>query len=350
VVIRTKDEADRLSLTLASLRHQAAMTEVVVVDDGSSDHTQAVLAEAAPSLPLVALRHLVAKGRSAASNAGARAASGDILLFLDGDTLAGPDLARRHLERHAGTTGLIGRGETLNLRCTRFLADPETGAPRPGEEARIGRLSAAELAHMRVTRGQVLDEFGAIHRRAEPGVYPGAGPRRLYEIEMEALRRQPDCSVLWAAASGSNQSISRAAFLDAGGFDERLDINEHRELALRLCAAGARMAAVDEAFSYHLTHRSGWRDPLSETRWEEVFYAAHPILAVKLLAVFWAGLAPNRDLLPEARIGSLTELEAAARGETGVDYDAVRRRLGLPELSPGRVARRPLAKAAQGSA
>ncbi|HEY3888720.1 MAG TPA: glycosyltransferase family 2 protein [Caulobacteraceae bacterium] len=334
VVIRSRDEADRLRLTLASLTRQTAAVEVVVVDDGSTDHTAAVLAEAGPNLQLVVVRHAAAKGRSAASNAGARAACGDILLFLDGDTLAGPDLARRHIERHAGGPGLVGRGEVLHLRCTRFLTDPETGTPRPGQEARIGRLAPDELARMRVTRDQVLEDFAAIHRRAEPGVYPGAGPRRLHEIEMQALRHRPDCTVLWAAASGSNQSVARDAFLEVGGFNEALDINEHRELALRLCAAGARMAAVDAAFCYHLTHRSGWRDPLSETHWEAVFYAAHPTLAVKLLAVFWASLAPGRHLPPEARIGSLAELEAAARGATGVDYDAVRRGLGLPALPP----------------
>jgi glycosyltransferase involved in cell wall biosynthesis len=346
VVIRSKDEADRLRLTLASLTGQTAGAEVVVVDDGSSDHTQAVLAEAARELSLVVVRHPVAKGRSAASNAGALAASGDILLFLDGDTLAGPELVERHLDRHSRTAGLIGRGETLHLRCTRFLADPETGTPRPGEAARIDRLSADERIRMRVTRDQVLEDFATIRRRAEAGVYPGAGPRRLYEIEMEALRHQPDCTVLWAAASGSNQSMPRTAFLDAGGFNERLDINEHRELALRLCAAGGRMTAIDEAFSYHLTHRSGWRDPLSETGWEAVFYAAHPLPAVKLLAVFWASLGAGRDLAPAERISSLTELEAAARGGTGVDYDAVRARLGLPALGVGRT----LARAAQGRA
>jgi glycosyltransferase involved in cell wall biosynthesis len=346
VVIRSKDEADRLRLTLASLTRQTARAEVVVVDDGSSDHTQVVLAEAARELSLVVVRHPAAKGRSAASNAGARVASGDVLLFLDGDTLAGPELVERHLDRHSRTPGLIGRGETLHLRCTRFLADPETGTPRPGEAARIDRLSADERTRIRVTRDQVLEDFAAVRRRAEPGVYPGAGPRRLHEIEMEALRQQPDCTVLWAAASGSNQSMPRAAFLDAGGFNEDLDINEHRELALRLCAAGGRMAAVDEAFSYHLTHRSGWRDPLSETGWEAVFYAAHPILVVKLLAVFWASLGARRDLAPAERINSLAELEAAARGGTGVDYDAVRERLGLPALGVGRT----LVRAAQGQA
>ncbi len=346
VIIRSRDEADRLRLTLASLTRQTAEVEVVMVDDGSTDHTQAVLNEAKAKLPLVVVRHAAARGRAAASNAGARAASGELLLFLDGDTLAGPDLARRHIERHAGGASLIGRGEVMHLRCTRFLADPEAGTPRRGEEARIERLSADELARMRVTRDQVLGEFETIHRRAEPGVYPGAGPRRLDEIERTALRDQPDCGVLWAAASGSNLSVARDAFLDFGGFNEALDINEHRELALRLCSAGATMAAVDGAFSYHLTHRSGWRDPLSETRWEEIFYAAHPIPAVKLLAVFWASLAPSRNLPPEARISSLAELEAAARGANAIDYDAVRHGLGLPALSAARA----LAGAAQGPA
>jgi GT2 family glycosyltransferase len=336
VVIRSKDEADRLRLTLASLSRQTAMAQVVVVDDGSSDHTQDVLAEAGKALPLVVVRHDAAKGRSAASNAGARAAAGEILLFLDGDTLAGPELVERHLARHAETAGLIGRGETWHLRCTRFLADPETGAPRPGEEARIERISADERARMRVTRDQVTNDFEAIHARAEPGVYPGAGPRRLYEIEMQALRDQPDCAVLWAAASGSNQSVRRDAFLEAGGFDERLDLNEHRELALRLCKAGGRMGAVDGACSYHLTHRSGWRDPLADPHWEALFYAAHPILAVKLMAVFWASLGAGRDLGINERIGSLPQLAIAARGKTGIDYDAVRQRLGLQALDDAR--------------
>ncbi len=336
VIIRSKDEADRLRLTLASLSRQTAPAEVVVVDDGSSDHTQGVLAEAGKMLPLVVVRHDAAKGRSATSNAGARAASGEVLLFLDGDTLAGPELVERHLARHAETVGLVGRGETWHLRCTRFLADPETGAPRPGEEARIERLSTDERARMRITRDQVMHDFAAIHARAEPGIYPGAGPRRLYETEMQALRDQPDCTLLWAAASGSNQSVDRDAFIEVGGFDEQLDIYEQRELALRLCQAGGRMGAVDGARSYHLTHRSGWRDPLADPRWEMLFYAVHPIPAVKLLAVFWATLGAGRGLADDERIGSLAELEIAARGGTGIDYDAVRQRLGLPALGDAR--------------
>lgn len=333
VVIRTLDEADRLRLTLASLRGQRDLAEVVVVDDGSRDHTRAVLDEAADWPLLRIVRHEAPAGRSGASNAGARAAGGEVLLFLDGDTLAGPDLVARHAAAHARRAGLIGRGEAFHLRGTRFLQDPETGSPRAGEEARVARMSAHELARARITRRQIAEDFGSIARRAEPGVYPGAGPRRLQELELDALRHQPGCGVLWAAATGSNLSAPRAAFLEVGGFDPRIDINEHRELALRLCNAGLAMTLIEGGRSYHMTHRSGWRDPLQETAWEAAFYAAHPMPAVKLLSVFWASLSARGDGA-DLPIRSLADLEAAARGESDLDPDLARARCGLAPLGP----------------
>jgi GT2 family glycosyltransferase len=312
VIIRSKDEADRLRLTLRSLAEQGEPAEVVVVNDGSTDHTEKVIDEAADRMPLVRLKHKTPLGRSGAANAGALLASGDILIFLDGDTLAGPEFVSRHLETHRNTSGVVGRGETHQLRCTRFFADPETGSPRPGEEERVAAISASELARMRVTLHDVVERFQFIHDRSQPGIYPGAGPRRLFELEMDALRSHPDCSVLWAAASGSNQSVRRETFLACGGFHEALTINEHRELALRLCRSGARMVPVDGAFSYHLTHRTGWRDPATDTTWEDAFYQAHPIPAVPLLSIFWASLSDPLPFPSVARITSLPALEAAA--------------------------------------
>jgi glycosyltransferase involved in cell wall biosynthesis len=323
VVVRTKDEADRLRLTLASLTRDTP-DEVIVVDDGSSDHTPDVIDRASLSLPIVRRRHERPLGRCEASNAGAALARSDLLVFLDGDTLAGPGCLRRHAMAHGRTAGLIGRGETFHLRSTRFFLDPQTASPRPGEEARVARMTAAEQERARVTLEQVKADFDVIHRRAEPGIYPGAGPRRLYDLEIEALRDHPDCDVLWAASSGSNFSVRRADFLRAGGFDDRLTINEHRELAFRLCQAGGRMGFVAGARTYHLTHRSGWRDPLTESDWESVFYARHPLPAVKLLSVLWASLA-DRAAIPEPlRITSLPGLSNAIQRRTDADHDLAR--------------------------
>ena len=337
VIIRSKDEADRLKLTLRSLSQQIEPAEVVVVNDGSTDHTENVVTEAAGSLELVRLDNAQPLGRSGAANAGAELATGDVLIFLDGDTLAAPDFVARHMDVHRRLPNVVARGETHHLRCTRFFADPETGSPRPGEEARVAAMSAAELARMRVTLEDIAKRFEFVHNRSQPGIYPGAGPRRLFEIEMDALRNNPDCSVLWAAASGSNQSVNRRAFLECGGFDKTLTINEHRELALRLCMAGARMVPVDGAFSYHLTHRTGWRDPATDPTWEKIFYDAHPIPEVPLLSIMWASFSDPIPFPSAARINSLQELEAAAgrcRGAIGMEGVRKAHLDAISELTP----------------
>jgi glycosyltransferase involved in cell wall biosynthesis len=324
VVIRSKDEADRLRLTLTSLACQTEAAEVVVVNDGSSDHTPEVLADVPAGLDLKVVRHAVPAGRSAAANAGAEKASGDILIFLDGDTLAAPDFVERHMERHREKPNLIVRGETYHLRCTRPFLDPETGTAKPGEEERVAKMSANERARALVTRDQVRTNFADIDRRAQPGIYPGFGPRRLYDLEMEALRAPVDCGVLWTAASGANQSLAKAAFIASGGFHPSISINEHRELALRLCLTGMSMTAC-EGRSYHMTHRSGWRDPLEDLEWEDIFYAAHPRPDVALMPLFWQSLSELESVPEAARILSLPQLAQAAVSCAGLEgREAVR--------------------------
>ncbi len=345
VVIRTKNEADRLRLVLASLSRQTVLLgtaaslegtspldlEIVVVDDGSTDHTAEVLRAEIDHLPLRTVRLAPSRGRAEASNAGARQARGELLLFMDGDVLAAPDLVERHARAHEGRT-VLARGETYHLRCTRFFLNPETGSPRPGAEADVDRMGAQRSANL-VTRAQVLREFATIEARAQPGIYPGAGPRRLYEVEYETLHQHPQLEVLWMAASGHNLSVRRSVFADVGGFRGALEHNDHRELALRLQRRGVRLVPVANARSYHLTHQVGWRDPLADRTWEQEFYRLHPSMAVKLMSVFWLSLTEDRGIPAAARIRSLVELDAMVRKEgAAVDYDAVR--LAHPRLGP----------------
>jgi hypothetical protein len=141
---------------------------------------------------------------------------------------------------------------------------------------------------------------------------------------MLALRAGREPQLLWTAASGSNQSVSRQAFLDSGGFHPALTINEHRELALRLCQAGLSMAATTGR-TFHLIHRSGWRDPLVEADWEKTFYATHPTPEVALMSVLWASLSDRVAFPDAARILDLESLARAAQRCRGVvGADAVR--------------------------
>jgi glycosyltransferase involved in cell wall biosynthesis len=101
VVIPTMNKQPLLGRTLAALLEQDAGTDawnVVVVDDGSSDGTAALLrtlANRTPRLRVVSPERNV--GRAAARNLGWQAADGRWVLFLDDDILAPPGLLRTHL-------------------------------------------------------------------------------------------------------------------------------------------------------------------------------------------------------------------------------------------------------------
>ena len=115
VVIPTYCKADLLRRTLHALACQEmekGAWEVIVVDDGSPDHTREVLAEMEADFP-VPLR-VVAPGnnvgRARARNLGVEEASGTWVLFLDDDILAPPGLLAAPLELLAGNDklGTIG--------------------------------------------------------------------------------------------------------------------------------------------------------------------------------------------------------------------------------------------------
>ena len=83
VVIPAKNAAAYVGETIASALAQADVTEVIVVDDGSTDDTIAIVR--AVRDPRLRLIHNDSAGVSAARNLGARYASSAWLLFLDAD-------------------------------------------------------------------------------------------------------------------------------------------------------------------------------------------------------------------------------------------------------------------------
>lgn len=81
VIIPARNEAATLPACLAGLRAVLPAAEIIVVDDGSEDAT-AVLARAAGAK---VISHPYSKGNGAAVKTGARAAGGEILVFMDAD-------------------------------------------------------------------------------------------------------------------------------------------------------------------------------------------------------------------------------------------------------------------------
>jgi glycosyltransferase involved in cell wall biosynthesis len=96
VVIPARDAAATIGATLAALTAQdRAPDEVIVVDDVSTDTTVA-LAQAAPIVTTVVRG--TGDGPGAARNAGAAAATGDVLAFLDADCEPQPGWVRAGLD------------------------------------------------------------------------------------------------------------------------------------------------------------------------------------------------------------------------------------------------------------
>lgn len=89
VVIPAKNAAAYVSETIASALAQSDVSEVIVVNDGSTDDTVAIVQ--AIRDPRLCLIMNDASGVSAARNLGARSAHGDWLMFLDADDRLRPD-------------------------------------------------------------------------------------------------------------------------------------------------------------------------------------------------------------------------------------------------------------------
>ena len=81
IIIPAKNEAQALESLLPALMGEHPTAEIIVIDDGSSDATAAIVERAGATV----LRHPYSKGNGAAIKTGARHAQGEILVCMDGD-------------------------------------------------------------------------------------------------------------------------------------------------------------------------------------------------------------------------------------------------------------------------
>ncbi len=132
-IIPTRDRQEMVLHAVQSVMTQdAGPVEVVVVDDGSCDQTAAALTSRWPTIKVIRLDPGLGPGP--ARNAGADAASGEVLMFLDSDDIWLP----HHVDALAA---VLNRGFKVAYGCTRtrdeiagneFLI-PESGMEREGD-------------------------------------------------------------------------------------------------------------------------------------------------------------------------------------------------------------------------
>lgn len=81
LIMPSRDEEASLTVLLPQLLNTFAFAEIIIVNDGSIDNTISLCS----SHPVQLISHPYPKGNGAAIKTGARAAKGDVLVFMDAD-------------------------------------------------------------------------------------------------------------------------------------------------------------------------------------------------------------------------------------------------------------------------
>jgi len=279
--------------------------EVLVVDDASGDETPALLREFDDRIRTLSLAENV--GFARACNAGAEAAAGELLIFLNNDT-----------EPRAGWLDAL-------LRC----AD---GQPQ-------AEIVGAKLIYPNGTvqhAGVVFGQDGYPHN-----LYAGLPENH------PAVERSRRLQAVTAAC----MLVRRAAFEQAGGFDAGYENSlEDVDLCLRIGVAGGEVHYCHEAVVTHLESASrGRRDRFARSvelyrrRWRESvrrddlsIYAEDGLLEVEYPASYPLrfSISPRLAAIGDGREAEIEKLLAAYSGQVSDLLAEVMRLSALAGVTP----------------
>ncbi|MEA5456220.1 glycosyltransferase [Sinomonas sp. JGH33] len=193
VIVPAYNEAAGIEAAVRSIAASTHPVEVIVVDDGSTDATSEIVESL--GLPSVRLIRKENGGKPSALNAGLQAASHDIVVMVDGDTVFEPDTVRALIEP---------------------FADPRVGAVSGNTKVanRSGILGAWQ--HIEYVVGFNLD-------------------RRLFDVA-ECMPTVP----------GAIGAFRRDALVRIGGVSDDT-LAEDTDLTMALCRDGWRVVYKDDA-------------------------------------------------------------------------------------------------------
>ncbi len=202
-IIPVYNRPDELRELLASITHQQLDDyEVIVIEDGSSLTSEAVIHDFTPTIHSLHYHQVPNGGPSRARNIGVGYAMGDYIIILDSDVV----LPTGYLQ--AVDTAL--RGQTIDA---------------------FGGPDAAS------------DDFTPIQKAIN---YAMTSP-----LTTGGIRGGSASAMEQFKPRSFNLGCRRELYLYLGGFDESLRFGEDIDFSLRLMKAGAKTALIPEAFVYH---------------------------------------------------------------------------------------------------
>lgn len=223
IVIPTSDRVKLLENVLYALNEQTCRNfEVIIVDDGSTDGTRQLVEHFNSFFDL---RYIYAdkqqgNGASHSRNIGIDMASGEIIIFLDSDSLVHKDFVAEHYRFHQVHSNLAVVGIRWNLL-------------------------PAEIDKELIKRGFTREDMPVDNLDKQNRMF------QFFSYNMSQF------SVPWWFFSTSNASVRREALLQAGKFDEefgRYILYEDTEIAYRLYKNSTRFVINANTECYHLYH------------------------------------------------------------------------------------------------
>lgn len=204
VVIPTYNRANLIGETLAAIFAQTLpATEVIVVDDGSTDDLHAVLAAYDDRIRVITIDN---SGELVARNIGLRASIGELVAFCDSDDLWQPDFLAKMAAQWTPTPGLVA--------CYSDFVILSEGVYEP-----ISKFKAAPSSFWKNIRQTTSDGF----------VFDAPIEERLLQFQPFF----PSCMM-----------VSRDKFLAIGGWDEGTSRLIGCDLATTLRVAGVAPIGV----------------------------------------------------------------------------------------------------------
>ncbi|OJZ17455.1 MAG: glycosyl transferase [Thiobacillus sp. 65-29] len=228
VVIPAFNAAATLAHAIESVRAQSwPAHEIIVVDDGSTDAT----AEVARRFADVRLIRQANSGVSVARNAGAAAASGDWLAFLDADDSFAPDRLRLHAE---------------------WIAEDPTFDFLTGDY------------EYRDAAGTLLGTSMVQHVAGRAMLAKAGGATRV------VMDRPDEIAAFVADHFGDTHTLSvpRTRFIELGGYPTGFKVCEDVHFLARLVAHGHRIGVICQSLGVYVIHGASAtrRDPVAAQR------------------------------------------------------------------------------------
>jgi GT2 family glycosyltransferase len=234
VVIPTYNRAALLEITLRSILAQSEPpSEIIVVDDGSSDATPTVCANQPPSVKYIRQEN---RGLSAARNRGIRLASGNWVALCDSDDCWHP----RKLEYQLAALRVAGAAWSIT-GCG--IIGPD------GERSETVGLGFERVFPVFSDSGQSADQ---LFRRWLESIEVSVAGATFHAYVGDAFGLLFEGNI----ALPSSAIVAREVISQVGPFDEQLRASEETEFFHRVAAVARVAIVMDALVDYRVGHAS----------------------------------------------------------------------------------------------